>query len=129
MTRRILLSYYAATVLFLLLDYFFGVDIRLAFLDASDTARLAYYSFCLACFAAMLWRPRWTVAIGAFESLITLAAMIIYMALRVMGLGTGTLEPGQDVVTVPEVVNFLISGGIAYVAWARGVAELTRQRL
>jgi len=57
MTRRILVSYYAATLLFLLLDHIFGIDIRLAFLEANSSVRLTYYAFCLACFAGMLLRP------------------------------------------------------------------------
>lgn len=75
MTRNVLVSYYAATALFLLLDYLLGINLRLAFLDANAGFRAAYYAFCFACLAAMLWRPAWTVAIAAFESLLTLAAM------------------------------------------------------
>jgi len=93
MTRRILVSYYAAALLFLLLDHTFGIDIRLAFLEANSSVRLTYYAFCLACFAGML------------------------------------LRPGQDLVTPPELLNFLLSGCIAYVAWARGIAELAKRRL
>lgn len=62
MTRNVLVSYYAATALFLLLDYLLGINLRLAFLDANAGFRAAYYAFCFAC----------------------LAAMIIHMALRVM---------------------------------------------
>jgi branched-subunit amino acid permease len=81
---RILPWYYGATVLFLLLDYAFGLNVRLAFLDALPTAKLAYYGICFVCFALMLWRPSWATLIGTFESLVTLVALILAMAIRIM---------------------------------------------
>jgi len=35
--------YYAATILFLLLDFVLGVNVRVAFLELFPMARLAYY--------------------------------------------------------------------------------------
>lgn len=128
MTRNILLSYYAATVLFLLLDYVLGINIRIAFLDGNDSIKIAYYAFCLACFALMVWRPGWTVAIGAVESLITLVAIILHMALRVMGISHPTMQTAQGFVTMPELINFMIAGGIAYFAWSSGMKELFGDR-
>lgn len=125
MTRNILRSYYAATVLFLLLDYVFGLNIRLAFLDDSVGLKISYYAFCLTCFALMVWRPTLTVLIGAFESLLTLIAIIMHMALRVMVITDQSIESGHDYVTMPEIINFLLAGGVAYVAWARGIRELS----
>jgi len=125
MTRNILRSYYAATVVFLLLDYVFGLNIRLAFLDDSVGLKISYYAFCLTCFALMVWRPTWTVLIGAFESLLTLIAIIMHMALRVMVITDQSIESGHGYVTMPEIINFLLAGGVAYVAWARGIRELS----
>ncbi|MGI9235078.1 MAG: hypothetical protein ACR2RD_15705, partial [Woeseiaceae bacterium] len=110
MTRNILQSYYAATILFLVLDYVFGLNIRLAFLDESVALKIAYYGFCLACLALMIWRPAWTVIIGAFESLLTLIAIIMHMALRVMVITDQTIESGQGYVTMPEIINFILAG-------------------
>ena len=128
MTRNILLSYYAATLIFLVLDFVFGISIRLAFLDESVYLKIGYYAFCATCFALMVWRPAWTVIISAFESLLTLVGIILHMALQVMIPTDQMLEAGQGYVTLPELFNFIIAGGMAYVAWARGMRELFGNR-
>jgi hypothetical protein len=128
MTRNILLSYYAATAVFLLLDAVFGINVRLSFLEESVAIRMGYYAFCFGCLGLIIWRPAWTVAVGAFESLITLVAIIMHMALRVMLPTDQMLESGAGFVTLQEMVNFIIAGGMAYVAWMRGIRELVGTR-
>lgn len=122
---RILPWYYAGTVLFLLMDYGFGVNIRLAFLESVPNARLAYYGICFACFALMLWRPAWTSLIGTVESLVTLIALIVAMAARVMVPSDATFEGTGQFVTIQEIINFVISGSVAYLAWMKGLTQLT----
>lgn len=123
-TDRILVLYYTATVVFLVLDYAAGFNVRLAFLDSLPMARAAYYGICLACLALMIWRPAWTVLISAFESLVTLSALIISMGVRTMLPTDQVLESGAGYVTVQEILNFIISGGVAYIAWIRGIKHL-----
>jgi hypothetical protein len=72
----------------------------------------------------MLWRPAWTVLISAFESLVTLSALIISLGIRVLLVADHVLETGSGFITMPEIYNFMISGGIAYVAWAKGINQL-----
>mgnify|MGYP001813915377 FL=1 len=121
---RILPLYYAATALFLLLDYGFGFNVRIAFLDALPAARMAYYGICFACLGLMIWRPAWTTFIGTFESLVTLIALIFGMAVRVMIPNDAIFEENATILTYQEVVNFVIAGGVAYLAWIRGLKEL-----
>ncbi len=121
---RILVLYYAATAIFLLLDYATGFNIRIAFLEPYDAARLAYYGVCFVCLGLMLWRPAWTVLISAFESIVTLSALIIGMGMRTLLATDRVLATGTGLITMPEIYNFLISGGIAYVAWVKGINRL-----
>lgn len=123
-TRQVLLVYYAATALFLLLDYGFSINIRLAFLESYPDWRSAYYGLCFACLALILWRPALAVIVGTVESLLTLVALILHMALRVMLISDDMLVTSYGIVTMPEVINFLISGGVAYFAWAQGMKSL-----
>ena len=116
--------YYGATAIFLLLDYAAGFNIRVAFLAPYAEARLAYYGVCFACLALMLWRPAWTVLIGAFESIVTLSALIIGMGMRTLLATDRVLDTGSGFITMPEIYNFLMSGGIAYVAWVKGISQL-----
>jgi len=121
---RILPWYYAATAVFLLLDYVAGVNVRVAFLETLPGARAAYYSICFACLALMIWRPAWTTLIATFESLVTLVALIFSMAVRVMIPIDVIFDENASFVTSQEVVNFVISGSMAYIAWINGLKVL-----
>lgn len=124
---KILLAYYSATALFLLLDVAWGFNVRLAFLETLPAARAAYYGVCFTCLGLMLWRPAWTVLISAFESLVTLSALIISMGMRTLLLTEQMLETGTGYITMPEIYNFLISGSVAYVAWVKGLNRLKNE--
>jgi len=123
---NVLLTYYGATLLFLMLDVIFGISIRIAFLDAHTSVRMLYYGFCMVCFLLMLWKPYLTVLIGAVESLVTLVALIIVTGIRVMVPSDQMLESGVGMVTAPQILNFVIAGSIAYVAWSQGLQALHR---
>lgn len=123
---RILPWYYGATVVFLLLDYVVGINVRVAFLEPLPAARAAYYAICFACLGLMIWRPDWTVLIGTFESLVTLVALIFSMALRVIVPTDAIFVENASFVTPQEMINFLIAGSVAYLAWVRGLKALTR---
>ena len=126
-TSRILLLYYAATAVFLVLDYAAGFNVRLAFLDTHPAARGAYYGVCFVCLALMIRRPHWTTLISAFESLVTLIALIFGMAMRTMIVTDQMIETGAGYVTFEEIVNFLISGSAAYLAWVKGLGSIKRK--
>jgi len=125
-TIRILPWYYGATVVFLLLDYFMGINVRVAFLEPLPAARAAYYAICFICLGLMIWRPGWTVLIGTFESLVMLVALIFGMGLRVLVPTDAIFAENASFVTMQEVVNFIIAGSVAYLAWVRGLKELTK---
>jgi len=116
--------YYLATVVFLLLDMIFGLNVRIAFFENSPAVRAWYYAIIFICMALILWRPAWAVMISAVESLFVLGALIINMGMRTILVTDAMLEGGAGFVTMPEIVNFMISGGIAYLAFTRGMNEL-----
>lgn len=122
--QRMLPWYYAASVIFLLLDYVADINIRVAFLEPWPAARAAYYGVCFACLGLMLWRPRWAVLIGSFESLVTLVALILSMAVRVMIPSDAVVGGSAPFVTLQEILNFLIAGSVAYLAWVKGLRAM-----
>ena len=75
----------------------------------------------------MIWRPAWTTFIGAFESLVTLVALIFSMAIRTLVVTDQMIETGTGYVTVEEIMNFMLAGGIAYLAWLKGVSQLREE--
>lgn len=127
MSRKILVVYYAATALFVSLDFGFGVNLRVAVLEGAPGLRLGFYAVLFACFALMLWRPNWTAVIGGIESLATLIALIVNMALRSMIVTDAMLESGTGFVTVPEIINFIIVGAAAYVSYMQGISALQQK--
>jgi len=128
MRSNFLIIYYAATAIFILLDYGFGINVRAAFLENAPGLRAGFYLLLFACFALVIWRPQWATLIGTVESLATLIALIINMALRSMVVTDAMLETGTGFVTMPEIINFIIVGGAAYVAYAQGLKRLTDHR-
>ena len=126
--RSILVVYYAGTAVFLLLDYGFDVNVRLAFLDGYTGFRGLFYGMLFLCFAGLMLRPQWTLLIGAVESLVTLVGLILAMALRTMIVTDAMIETGAGLITVPELLNFMISGGAAYISWTRGLQGLSGRR-
>jgi hypothetical protein len=121
--------YYAATVIFLLLDYLLGINLRVAFLDAWAGWRAAYYLFCFACLALMVWRPPLAALVTTTESLVTLSALIISMGVRVLGMPDAVLEGSGTVVSIEEIVNFAIAGFAAWLGWQRGSQAIRDQWL
>jgi hypothetical protein len=128
-STRLITGYYGATVIFILLDYLLDFNIRLIFLDAWPAWRTLYYGMCLCFFGVMLWRPSWSSAIGAAESLLTLSALIISTATRVMIVSDEMIEEGRGFVTVNELLNFAIAGTISYLSLMGGVLRDKRKFL
>ena len=126
--KSILYAYYGATILFLLLDLLFSFSIRATFFDANTSLRMLYYAFCMLCFLAMVWKPALSALIGAVESVVTLSALILVMGIRVIVPTDPTMETGEGAVTAREIGNFILAGGIAYVAWGNNMKELFGQR-
>ncbi|MGI9205490.1 MAG: hypothetical protein ACR2Q3_15860 [Woeseiaceae bacterium] len=117
---NLLRLYYAATALFLLLDYALGINVRLASLAPFPGWRALYYLLCFGCLALMVWRPDWSQWIATLESLLTLSMLIIAMGVRVMTVSDTMLTTGAGFITSEEVINFIISGGAAWIAYTRG---------
>ena len=122
--QRLLVFYYAATVVFLVLDDGFNVNVRVAALDAVPVLRGGYYLVIFGCLGLMLWRPAWATVIGVVESLATLISLIMNTALRSMIVSEEMLETGTGFITTAELINFVISGSIAYYSWNRGMTRL-----
>lgn len=119
--------YYLGTLLFVLLDYLLGISFRVTFLDPWPAWKAAYYAGCLLLLAVMSVRPSLSLLLAGVESLLTMAALILSMWVRVMFVSDELLDGGRGVVSVAEVVNFVIAGVVAWLAWQRSVRALQRR--
>lgn len=127
-SKRIVRLYFAATAVFLALDLLVGVNVRVAFLDEWPWLRAGYYLFCFACLGVTLRWPGLTEFVGAFESLVALTALILSFGARVTVATAATLADSAAVVTVSEVVNFVLAGGVAYLGWIGFSAGLRERK-
>ena len=119
--------YYAATLAFVFFDFFFGLNVRLTFLEQWPAGRALYYVFCALCFL-LIWRyPAWSGVVAAVESLVNLSALIISMALKVMVVTDEMIDSGRGAITGAELLNFLLSGSMAYLALSVRSAALHRR--
>ena len=125
-SARLLRIYYAATLLFVVLDYFLHINIRLAFLETRPEMRALYYLLCFVCLGLILWRPGWSLWIGTIESLLALSLLIITMGVRVMTVSEQMLQTGAGLVRISEILNFLIVGGAAWIAYMRGILAIKK---
>ena len=107
--RRVLQAYYAATIVFLMLDYGAGLNVRIAGFEGLPQLKAGYYLVIFACFGLLLWRPAWSTAISVVESLATLVALIFSVALGSLFPTDQMLESGAGPFGVPELVNFGIA--------------------
>lgn len=119
--------YYAATLLFVILDYFWNINVRLAFLEAWPEMRILYYLLCFVCLGLIIWRPGWGLWIGTIESMLSLSLLIVTMGVRVMTISEQMLKAGTGLVTMSEITNFIIVGGAAWVAYMRGVHAVKKE--
>lgn len=121
---RVLQAYYAATIVFLMLDYGAGLNVRIAGLEGFPQLKAGYYLVMFACLGITLWRPGWATAVGVVESLATIVTLIFSVALRSMFLIGPEPGTGPGFAGVAEFVNFVIVGSVAWYTWQRGMTQL-----
>lgn len=86
------------------------------FLSDSVELRLGWYALCCACFAVVVWKPRWATLVALVQSAASLSLLIVTTGLRVIVVTDAMIETGRDAVTVMEIVNFLLSGTVGWFA-------------
>lgn len=62
--------YFYITPVFILLDYFLGVNVRVSALEGMPVYKNLYYGFCILCGVSMSILPRWSAVMAMFESAI-----------------------------------------------------------
>jgi hypothetical protein len=129
---RVVRIVYWSTPIFAVLDWFYGVSLRVPFLDALPGAKVAYYGIDLACAVALTARPRWTAAIGFAESAINIGLFVVSTFAAYLGVMESAASP--DVVVAnpftPQAVTSLVVSATALAAsYALNVQGRSRGRL
>ena len=85
---------------------------------ASTTWRVLHVS------GLIVWRPALTALVTTVESVLTLAALIVTMGVRVMTMSETVLDGDGMAPTFEELTNFTIAGMAAWYGWFRGTTNL-----
>jgi hypothetical protein len=111
--------YYYITPLFILLDYIWGISIRVSVFDSMPQYKKLYYGFCILCGIFIYAAPKLTPVVALFESLIIflITAMAVFMPyINFITKTDDYLSADLPTVTgfdAPHIVNILLAGSIA----------------
>jgi hypothetical protein len=108
--------YYFASVIFLLIDWQAGANVRAVGFAAYPTLRMIYYLACLLSGLVVRLFPAWSAPVTLAESTINLTALMISV---LTPLYTFDVEdPSESLIAFPQLaINFMISGTAAILAW------------
>jgi hypothetical protein len=110
--------YFYITPLFILLDYIFGINVRVSALEAMPTYKNLYYGFCILCGICMFIIPRYSAIVALFESSINIMMLVLGIILPYIQTITALMDDvlGADFKALEEsfkvqpMVNLAIVG-------------------
>jgi hypothetical protein len=109
--------YYYVTPVFVLLDYAWGVSIRVAVLDSAPFYKNLYYGFCILCGVGVYALPRLTPVVALFESSINFLMTVLAVFMPYIRFITQTDDvltaplPTVAGIDAPHIANILLAGG------------------
>ena len=110
--------YFYITPLFILLDYFLGLNIRVSALDSAPVYKNLYYGFCVLCGIGVFIAPGYSTIVALFESTINFIMLIVGFFLQYMQTVTSLMDDVtgsdfkavEDSLTAESMTNFAIVG-------------------
>ena len=118
--------YYSLTLVFALVDWTMGANVRAVGLDDAPVLRAGYYVACLLCGVAIHYRPRMSVPITLVESSLNVGILIISLFLAYYGMIDTIEGPGEfnNPITGRFMVNFFMAGGAGTLAFYQSLHAL-----
>ena len=112
-------GYYWSIFLFMILDYGFGINIRITGFIYHPVLKFLYYIFCIICLIIIYRYPRKSATVGLIESSTNIVILIFGTYIPIYS-SFDLIESGQiggPVITAERVVNMIFAGtinGLAY---------------
>ena len=108
--------YFYITPLFILLDYFWGFNIRISALDSEPTYKYLYYGLCILCGLLMYIFPNYSAITGLLESSINIMLLILILILPYARMITTITEDAlgadfkalQESFSVDSIINIFL---------------------
>lgn len=122
--------YYYVTPLFILLDYFFGVNVRAAILDTMPLYKNIYYGFCIMCGVGVFVFPRLTPVVTLFDSTASILGIVLTVYLPYIRFINQTDDilsadmPMAAGISIPCTINLILVGIMAIIGFRGCLHEL-----
>lgn len=126
--------YYTITPVFILLDYIWHINVRVAILDSEPLYKGLYYGFCIFCGVLVYIIPKCSAIVAFFESGIIFAMTVLGIFIpyaRAISQMDDVLNADIQTISIvspPQVVNLVLAVGIAFYTFRRSVDELENIR-
>jgi len=110
--------YFYITPLFIFVDYFWGVSVRVSALDSWPLYKNLYYGFCILCGVCMYIIPRYSAVVALFESMINFMMLVLSIFLQYIQTITNLMDDAlgadfkamEDSLTAESMTNLAIVG-------------------
>lgn len=110
--------YYYVTPLFILLDYIWGVNVRVTVLDSTPLYKNLYYGFCILCGVGMYIVPQCSAVVALFEStiIVTMTVLGLFLPYVQYLYMDDVLSADWEVagaLSIERIVNLVLAGSVA----------------
>ena len=122
--------YYTITPVFILLDYVWHINIRVAILDSEPLYKGLYYGFCIFCGVLVYIIPKCSAIVAFFESGIIFAMTVLGIFIpyaRAISQMDDVLNADIQTISIvspPQVVNLVLAGGVAVLTFKKSLSVL-----
>ncbi len=123
--------YFYITPLFILVDYFWGVSVRVSALDSWPVYKNVYYGFCVLCGVSMYVVPQYTAVVALFESIINFTMIMLCLfvpyvqnILFVDDILDADFKTMGGSLNILPIVNLLIVGSCAVLTFHKSIQTI-----
>lgn len=123
--------YFYITPLFILLDYVWGVNVRVSALESMPPYKNLYYGFCVLCGICMYIIPRYSAVVALFESsinfmMIVLGIFLPYVQniLYVDDILSADFKAMEASLNTQPIVNLVIVGSCVILTFRKSVETI-----
>ncbi|MCK5258737.1 MAG: hypothetical protein KAJ69_04390 [Thermoplasmatales archaeon] len=123
--------YFYLTPLFILLDYFGGVNVRVSALDSVPLYKNLYYGFCILCGICMYIIPRYSAVVALFESSINFMMIVLGIFLQyvqyilyVDDILNADFKAMEASINAQSIVNLFIVGSCVILTFRKSIETI-----
>jgi len=123
--------YFYITPLFILLDYIWGVNVRVSALDSMPVYKNLYYGFCILCGVCMYFVPRYSAIVTLFESIINFAMIVfsIFMPyiqnmIYAEDILNADFKAMEESINAQSIVNLVIVGSFVVLTFQKSIQTI-----